>query len=73
MFSDIPFPGQDQPQPSPMVYVHEDAAWEYKILTCSLDALPGEESLNALGSDGWELTGTLPAGSQVHYYFKRLV
>jgi hypothetical protein len=55
-----------------MVYVTEDATWEYKILTCGFEFLPGEEKLNALGAEGWELTGILTTQSQAIYYFKRL-
>jgi hypothetical protein len=72
MFSEIPFPKSNEPQPTPMVYLPEDATWEYKILACSLDDLPGEEAMNALGADGWELTSTLNTASQVYFYFKRL-
>jgi hypothetical protein len=30
-----------------------------------------EPELNALGAEHWELTAVVPAGAQVHFYFKR--
>ena len=65
-------PGQpgDQPLPSPMVYVDEAQRWEYKRLV-SEDA-PGEDELNALGAEGWELVSSLTHEGTVYLYFKRL-
>jgi hypothetical protein len=31
-----------------------------------------EAELNALGAEHWELTGVMPMGEMVHYYFKRV-
>jgi hypothetical protein len=63
----------------PMVY--EDVApprWEYRVLSIqpAEKALPDEETLNALGRDGWLMTGLLDErtsgrGTFVHYYFVR--
>jgi hypothetical protein len=55
----------------PMVYV--EPAWEYKQVTRrpAHQELPSEAELNALGRDGWELTGVVSDGSAVHLYFKR--
>ena len=33
--------------------------------------LPSEAELNVLGSEGWELTGTVREDQRVHFYFKR--
>ncbi len=64
-------PSQRAPIQPPMVYV--PPVWEYKHLTRKLgaDALPGEEELNTLGNDGWELAAVIPEANQVHLYFKR--
>jgi hypothetical protein len=32
----------------------------------------GEEELNALGKEGWELAAVLTHHSEVHFYFKRM-
>lgn len=72
LLSDNPFLNPDEPLPSPLVYVSEDTKWEYKIIACGETELPTEADLNALGADGWELTGTVTAGNQIIFYFKRL-
>lgn len=53
--------------------VHVESRWEYKIVVRdrSRDGGIGEEELNQLGSDGWELVGILSDDSMVSYYFKR--
>jgi hypothetical protein len=53
----------------PLVYVQP--VWEYKHV--SAEGTPDEAQLNALGAEGWELVGVLPAANAVHLYFKRLV
>jgi hypothetical protein len=46
--------------------------WEYKDVVREVaTGLFSEEELNALGAERWELTGVVPAGTQVHFYFKR--
>lgn len=57
-----------------MVYVYENARWEYKIISRSLahEGLPTEEEMNALGTKGWELGGVASRPDEVHFYFKRL-
>jgi len=53
--------------------VYVTPTWEYKHLERALEAetpIPDGE-LNALGAEGWELVAALPAGSRVHFYFKR--
>jgi hypothetical protein len=71
-----PFPAQpEEPRVQPpIVYVSEDAVWEYKYIVRSLasDEMPGEEEMNVFGADGWELAGTLTDASSAHFYFKRL-
>jgi hypothetical protein len=75
--SELP-PGRGPKQPpapapaiAPMVYVHERPQWEYKIMTRGSDELLTEEELNALGKDGWELSGVTPSPTHVQFYFKR--
>jgi hypothetical protein len=72
--SKIPLPDPDEGLPihTPLVYVTENPAWEYKVLTRSLDELPDGIELSALGKDGWELAGVVTFADQVFFYFKRL-
>jgi hypothetical protein len=64
-------PGPRAPLQPPMVYVAP--VWEYKHLRRELgaDAPLGEDELNALGAQGWELTAVIPTPSAVDIYFKR--
>jgi hypothetical protein len=59
---------------SPIVYVEENPAWEYKQLVRNLakEKAPSEDELNALGTDGWELAGIFTDSPFVYFYFKRL-
>jgi hypothetical protein len=54
----------------PLVAV--EPRWEYKEVVREVTAgLLSEAELNALGTERWELAGIVPAGTQVHFYFKR--
>ena len=65
------FPTSSGPAPiTPMVYVHDRTVWQYKVLT--RDLVLGEEELNALGKEGWELAAVLQHHGAVHFYFKRI-
>ncbi len=70
------FPVQPPAEPahSPMIYVKEDPAWEYKQLVRNLakEKAPTEEELNALGRQGWELVGVMNQAKAAYFYFKRL-
>ncbi len=70
-----PPPAPDTPgiQP-PMVYIQENLKWEYKCVSRNLDRekVLGEDELNALGAEGWELATSLVFGSTVTFYFRRL-
>ena len=59
----------------PMVYIKEATKWEYKQIVRNLEKeSPLEEAeLNALGSDGWELSGVAQQPPLTYYYFKRLM
>lgn len=65
----------------PMVYEYAaPPRWEYHVLTVepTETKLPAEDMLNALGKDGWIMTGLLDErtsgqGKFVHYYFVREV
>lgn len=68
----FPLPSGGGRLEAPVVYV--PPSWEYRTLTRPLEggALPTEAELNALGGEGWELAGVVPAHDEVHFYFKRL-
>jgi hypothetical protein len=77
---EIPFPPRPAPAPPsgipiepPLVWV--EPRWEYRdVVRHLVDQGPLSESeLNALGAEHWELTGVVPMGEAVHYYFKRAV
>lgn len=65
----------------PTVYEHVDAEpaqWEYHVLTLDAreNALPDADTLNALGKEGWIMTGLLDermsgSGGLIHFYFVR--
>jgi hypothetical protein len=53
-------------------FVAVEPRWEYKEVIREITGdLLSEAELNALGADRWELAGIVPAGTQVHFYFKR--
>jgi hypothetical protein len=72
---EIPFrPGWPVPREAriepPRVPV--EPCWEYKEVVREVaGGLPSESELDALGAEGWELAGVVPAGDRVHFYFKR--
>ncbi len=67
------FPNPPSPSPiPPMVYVHDKAVWQYKVISRDLPQALNEEELNALGKEGWELTAVLSEGGARHFYFKRM-
>jgi hypothetical protein len=59
----------------PMVYVKESTKWEYKQIVRNLDKESplAEAELNALGAEGWEMSGVTQQPPLAYYYFKRPV
>ena len=73
---EIPFaprPGETRGTHVEPPWVPIESRWEYKELVRDLHsgALPTEAELNVLGTEGWELAGTVSDGQRAHYYFKR--
>lgn len=62
------------PVAAPMIYVQKRVHWEYKQLVRNLskEATLTTDELNALGQEGWELTGVTTDAPLVYFYFKRL-
>jgi hypothetical protein len=72
---EIPFPPRP-PEPRPPVslpWVPIEPRWEYKevVREAHTQGLPSEADLNALGAEGWELSGVASEGPRTHFYFKR--
>jgi hypothetical protein len=67
-------PQESQPIHSPMIYVKQEPAWEYKQLVydLSMGTLPTIKQLNALGQDGWELVAAPGYENRATFCFKRL-
>lgn len=57
----------------PMVYVEKELKWEYKQIVRDLETEQplDEAELNALGEEGWEMTGIAQQPPRTYYYFKR--
>ena len=72
-FPFVPRPSEPRGTHVEPPWVPIEPRWEYKDLVREADvsALPSEAELNALGTEGWELTGTVREGTRVHFYFKR--
>lgn len=58
----------------PIVYEEEETYWQYKCIRQDVDEeLLGEEKLNELGKEGWELVSVVMYHDKTAvYYFKRL-
>ena len=76
-FPKHPGPHVPAPQPrlqpqQPTVFVYEKPGWEYHVVSRKMADDPlGEDELNALGKDGWELVGVAPMPETVQFYLKR--
>ena len=57
----------------PMPMVHVVPTWTYRHVQCPLAELAAlnENELDALGADGWELTGVVVESATVHFFYKR--
>lgn len=66
-------PGQHEPIRPPMVYIEKRLKWEYKQVVRNLEnEKPLDETeLNALGEEGWEMTGVAQYPPMTYFYFKR--
>jgi hypothetical protein len=72
---EIPFPPPRPTGPEPRMDPPQVAVrprWEYKeIVRDAAGELLSEAELDAIGAAHWELAGIAPAGTRVHFYFKR--
>lgn len=68
-------PKQSRAVRTPTIYVKESLKWEYKQIIRNLEKESplGEEELNALGADGWEMSGVMHQPPLAYFYFKRLI
>jgi hypothetical protein len=68
-------PRNREPVRPPMVYVEKKLKWEYKQIVRNLkkEKPLDDAELNALGVEGWEMTGVAQHASNIYFYFKRMV
>jgi hypothetical protein len=68
-------PKQSEPVRPSMVYVKKFLKWEYKQIVRNLESKQplDEAELNALGEEGWELSGVAQHPPLAYFYFKRLI
>jgi hypothetical protein len=68
-------PKQPEPVHPPMIYIEKQTKWEYKQIVRNLkkESPPDEAELNALGEDGWEMSGVAQQPPLAYFYFKRLI
>ena len=68
-------PKQSEPIRPPMVYIKESLKWEYKQIVRNLkkEGTLSDEELNAIGAEGWEMSGIAQQPPLTYFYFKRLV
>jgi len=64
-----------QPAHPAIVYIEKQWKWEYKQIVRNLEKeSPLEETeLNALGEEGWELSGVAQQPPIAYFYFKRQI
>ncbi len=64
-----------QPTHPPMVYIERQWKWEYKQIVRNLkkESPLDETELNALGEEGWELSGVAQQPPVAYFYFKRQI
>jgi hypothetical protein len=64
---------QQTPIRPPMVYIEKRLKWEYKQIVRDLENEKplDENELQALGEDGWEMSGIAQHPPMIYYYFKR--
>ena len=62
-----------EPIRPPMIYIERQLKWEYKQIVRNLESEKplDETEMNALGEDGWEMTGIAQHALVTYYYFKR--
>jgi hypothetical protein len=66
---------QHEPIRPPMIYIEKRLKWEYKQIVRNAESEKplDEAELNALGEDGWEMTGVVQQTPLTYYYFKRQI
>ena len=67
-------PKQPEPVRPSMIYIKKSLKWEYKQIVRNLkkESPPDEAELNALGEEGWEMSGVAQYSSSLYFYFKRV-
>ena len=65
----------NKPVRAPVVYIEKKLKWEYKQISRNhkKEKPLDEAELNALGAEGWELSGIAQHSTNIYFYFKRSV
>lgn len=65
----------NQPVRPPIIFVEKRLKWEYKqvIRVLENEKPLNEAELNALGEEGWEMTGITHYETSAYFYFKRQI
>jgi hypothetical protein len=68
-------PRLSEPVRPPMVFVEKSLKWEYRQIVRNLkkESPLDEAELNALGQEGWEMSGIVHESPLAYFYFKRLI
>lgn len=68
-------PKQAESVRPPTIYVQKPLKWEYKQIVRNLESEKplDEAELNALGEEGWEMSGVAQQPPLAYFYFKRLI
>ncbi len=66
---------QHEPIRPPMIYIEKRLKWEYKQIARNLkkEGTLSDEELNALGAEGWEMSGVAQQSPLTYFYFKRQI
>jgi hypothetical protein len=68
-------PQKQEPVRPPMIYIEKRLKWEYKQIVRNLkkEGILSDAELNALGEEGWEMSGVAQQSPMTYFYFKRQV
>ena len=68
-------PQAPEPIRPPMIYVEKRLKWEYRQIVRNLkkEGPVSTEELNALGAEGWEMSGVAQQSPLTYFYFKRQI
>lgn len=59
----------------PTIYIEKHLIWEYRQIVRNLkkEGPLSDKELNALGAEGWEMSGVAQQSPLTYFYFKRQI